>query len=461
MSQLNVGTVNISSLLVLPQYSTSQLPSGVAVGTIVFDTDEEAMVIWNGSEWSSAGGGGGGGLADLVSDTTPQLGGDLDCNGYDIVTGQNRITFASGSGIVSFMDFTNVFDGVNNNTTISSVKSINLFLDSNGGDSGQAFRIFNNKDPDNDATVADSDHIFKVFENGNVSLKGSLTSSQAGTPTVISTTDLHLQAGTGAANRVEIKQAPFKIASFTTTQRDAKTSQDGDLVYNSTTNSVDAYVNGAWTSLSSGGGGGTAYDQSLNTTDSVTFASVTTDNLVTSTSGTPTIASASNIVLNPTGSVVVQTGGFRLANLDTTARNALTASNGEMIYNTTVNKIQMYESSAWTDVGTSTVGATFTLTANGTSDYVFAADSKFFPTATNDPVLYLRRGETYTFVNNSGGSHPFEIRVSNGGAAYNTGVTGNGSSTGNIVFTVPMSAPATLYYQCQNHSVMGNTINIV
>jgi len=97
-------------------------------------------------------------------------------------------------------------------------------------------------------------------------------------------------------------------------------------------------------------GGGSSYDQSLNTTDSVTFASVTTDSLVTSTSGTPTIASASNIVLQPTGSVVVQTGGFRLANLDTTARNALTASNGEMIYNTTVNKIQAYQNGAWINI---------------------------------------------------------------------------------------------------------------
>mgnify|MGYP006249716665 FL=1 len=101
------------------------------------------------------------------------------------------------------------------------------------------------------------------------------------------------------------------------------------------------------------------------------------------------------------------------------------------------------------------------MTANGSSDYVFASDSKFFTANTNDPVLYLRRGETYNFVNNSGGSHPFEIRASNGGSAYSTGVTNNGAASGNIVFTVPMGAPATLYYQCTNHSGMGNTINIV
>jgi len=183
----------------------------------------------------------------------------------------------------------------------------------------------------------------------------------------------------------------------------------------------------------------------------------------TSTAGTPTLTSSSNINMSVGGSVTVSGGGFRVASLTGTQRNAMTAANGEIVYNSSTNKLQTYENNAWTDVisSSSTPGATFTLTANGASDYVFAADSRFFPTAANDPVLYLRRGDTYTFVNNSGGSHPFQIRQSNGGSAYNTGVTNNGASSGNIVFTVPMSAPSTLYYQCTNHSGMGNTINIV
>ena len=77
-------------------------------------------------------------------------------------------------------------------------------------------------------------------------------------------------------------------------------------------------------------------------------------------------------------------------------------------------------------------------------------------------MLYLRRGETYVLnVDALSGSHPFEIRVSNGGSAYGTGVTNNGATSGNITFKVPMSAPATLYYQCTAHAGMGNTINIV
>ena len=105
---------------------------------------------------------------------------------------------------------------------------------------------------------------------------------------------------------------------------------------------------------------------------------------------------------------------------------------------------------------------TFVLGSNGSNDYTFSdADNHWFPSTVNDPVLYLRRGETYIFTNNSGGSHPFQIRVSNGGSAYSTGVTNNGASSGNIVFKIPMGAPSTLYYQCTAHSGMGNTINIV
>lgn len=100
----------------------------------------------------------------------------------------------------------------------------------------------------------------------------------------------------------------------------------------------------------------------------------------------------------------------------------------------------------------------WTLGANGSSDYTFTGIG--FTQTTNDPVLYLARGRVYEFVNNSGGSHPFQIRVSNGGAAYSDGVINNSAASGVIRFEVPFSAPNTLYYQCTNHSGMGNTISV-
>jgi hypothetical protein len=43
-------------------------------------------------------------------------------------------------------------------------------------------------------------------------------------------------------------------------------------------------------------------------------------------------------------------GSFRLPNLDTTARNALTAANGDMIYNITDSKLQGYQAGAWINI---------------------------------------------------------------------------------------------------------------
>jgi hypothetical protein len=108
--------------------------------------------------------------------------------------------------------------------------------------------------------------------------------------------------------------------------------------------------------------------------------------------------------------------------------------------------------------GAGSSGITWSISASGSSDYVFSGPG-IETGNTNDPVLYLYKGFTYTFINTTGGSHPFAIRVSNGGAAYTTGVSG--SQTGTQTFIVPMNAPSTLYYQCTLHSGMGNTINVV
>ena len=102
------------------------------------------------------------------------------------------------------------------------------------------------------------------------------------------------------------------------------------------------------------------------------------------------------------------------------------------------------------------------LGANGTSDYTFTGPG--LTGTVNDPTLYLSRGHTYIFQNNSGG-HPFYIKTStaNGGTndAYNTGVTNNGGGNGTeIIFTVPQEAPDVLYYQCSSHASMAGTLYI-
>jgi hypothetical protein len=60
-------------------------------GWLAWVADEDKLYVWTGSAWAEFAGGGGG-LANVVEDTTPQLGGDLDANGHDI-------GFDDGTGI--------------------------------------------------------------------------------------------------------------------------------------------------------------------------------------------------------------------------------------------------------------------------------------------------------------------------------------------------------------------------
>jgi hypothetical protein len=97
---------------------------------------------------------------------------------------------------------------------------------------------------------------------------------------------------------------------------------------------------------------------------------------------------------------------------------------------------------------------TFTVTATG---------GVYVVNGTNNPVLTMYRGQTYTF-NINASSHPFYIQTSAGSFisnnVYSNGVTGNGTTNGTLTFVVPLNAPSTLYYVCEIHSNMGNQINI-
>ena len=130
------------------------------------------VLSWNGSDYAWTANGTGGGLGDVVDDTTPQLGGDLDTNGKNILLLNNRIKYNSAGG--SMLDFTVTQYSVGNNTVLSSVGSINLFLDSASADvSGDtAFRIFDTTDPD--GAVTEANNIFKIADTGDVSIKGKL-----------------------------------------------------------------------------------------------------------------------------------------------------------------------------------------------------------------------------------------------------------------------------------------------
>ena len=130
------------------------------------------VLSWTGTDYDWVAQSGGGGLSNVVDDTTPELGGDLDTNGKNILLLNNRIKYNSAGG--SMLDFTVTQYSVANNTVLSSVGSINLFLDSASADTSgdTAFRIFDTTDPD--ATVTEANNIFKIADSGDVSIKGKL-----------------------------------------------------------------------------------------------------------------------------------------------------------------------------------------------------------------------------------------------------------------------------------------------
>ena len=106
----------------------------------------------------------------------------------------------------------------------------------------------------------------------------------------------------------------------------------------------------------------------------------------------------------------------------------------------------------------SDIQVVYTVTANGTSAYRFAGNGVV--STADTPDLYFIRGKKYRFINNSGGSHPFQIRESSGGSAYSTGVTNNGASSGNIDFAPTFDSPSKLVYQCTSHGGMVGNIYI-
>lgn len=75
----------------------------------------------------------------------------------------------------------------------------------------------------------------------------TFSSNSGGSPTIASTATLTLEAST--ASRVVVSQSPFKLAVYTTVQRNTITAQNGDLIYNSTDNKFQGYANGTWVDL--------------------------------------------------------------------------------------------------------------------------------------------------------------------------------------------------------------------
>ena len=93
-----------------------------------------------------------------------------------------------------------------------------------------------------------------ITVNDNLSVTGSVTSTQAGSPIISSASSLTLEADT--TSRVIVSQSPLRLYNASTTDRNNITMADGDLVYDSDLDKAYVAQNGSWGQLLTSNGFG-------------------------------------------------------------------------------------------------------------------------------------------------------------------------------------------------------------
>ena len=408
--------------------------------------------------------------------------------------------------------------------------------DQTGGGGGGTPGGSNTEVQFNNAGAFAGDSDFTYNSTTNVLTVGSIVSNAAGTPTITSNSAVNISVGSSVIIQQNSGGGGFRVGNMTTAERNALTAANGEIVYNTSDNQFEVYQNGAWVTMvsSAGGQGITVQDEggalsTAGTTLNFVGAGVT----ASGTGATKTITISGNAGSTFTTDVEVTSSGtsgsanLMLNNTDTANnfgkaieafRSGITTGKRHQILlgkdssnNDTATISYYYDGSASTsnrlefgfwgadallnvvadgDVGIGVTNPTakldvdgniaykpdgtnvssvkagarnvFNITApNAPNHYTFNdPDSIWFPTAEDDPTLYLRRGETYYFVVNASG-HPFEIRNQSGGTAWTEGITNNTTAVGTIIFKVPMSISDTaLAYQCTSHGNMEGSISI-
>ena len=192
------------------------------------------------------------------------------------------------------------------------------------------------------------------------------------------------------------------------------------------------------------------------------------------------------------GAIVVSSGALKTNNVveatnlyftEGRARGSLSKAAGSGAYNDSTGVItipattahiaevtdQYFSNIRGIEAANSTSATTLVVTNNGSAAYKIDQ----YGTG-NNPEIFVTAGQTVTFYLNGISGHPFHIRDSSGGSSYNvglshialdgtrtTGSNAQGKVAGYVTFKVPYSLAGTSkYYQCSNHSAMGNKINI-
>ena len=426
----------------------------------------------------SGSGTGGGGISNVVEDTSPQLGGNLDLNSKRI-DGTGQINIAGGlqiSGIATANKFigdgsgltnvTAVGTGIgvsNSGTTVGTAQTINFGSGITISNVNAGFATVSVSEVFTGVGVSDSGSAVGTAQTVNfgtglsASLTGgyvTITNTVSGGDTAdVSTSTLNVVGVSTLAGAVSVGDT-ISLGDHDRLRFGAN--QDLQIYHNSV-NYID--VTQPTYFRSSHGSGSQFYFQATSGEQS----------LVLNDSGSVDLYYDNSKKFETTNSGVSVTGGLVATGIATapgvvvtgiaTATGIRISGNAGII--TATGHV---DSGIVTYRGDSSYSAAgrWVLGADGTNHYTFTGPGLGHSTL-NDPTLYLMRGQTYMFENKMG-AHPFRIQsTSNGstGTQWNVGVTNNDVSNGVLIFEVPFVCPNTLYYQCTAHANMGGVLNIV
>ena len=110
MSQLNVGRLNISERLKLPNYNESQRDAlSAELGMMIYNTTSELVEVYNGSNWTNAAGGGGadGSSSDQAAESVTALRDEAGIT----TDGVYWLKDALGATYQAYCTFNTTFDG--------------------------------------------------------------------------------------------------------------------------------------------------------------------------------------------------------------------------------------------------------------------------------------------------------------------------------------------------------------